>query len=359
MASGRITKSLWSLATVVCLLSSSGATCNRQMMMNPFATPGPAAPQVLAEGASREQIIAAVNQNSSRIQSLTVTGATITIPDMMGLPLLNGNIAAERPGRFRLTAGTAVTGQEIDVGSNDELFWLWVKRNTPPAVYFCRHAQFANSNIRQMMPVEPSWLLAALGMVDINPATVFDGPIPRGEGTVELRSWMQSANGTLQRVTVIDARTAWVVGQYIYDQSGKTLLASAIATSHRYYPIEQVSVPDIVTLNLPTANMKLNINLGAVQINQPTADRSQLWTMPVFDGYPQYDLGGAAPGTALPGRAMAPPAPGGAMPAAYPTYPSTSAPPYPVTPAGATSSLNRARAADASAGPLPIYGRRY
>ena len=26
-----------------------------------------------------------------------------------------------------------------------------------------------------MMPVEPSWLLAALGMVDIDPASVFDG----------------------------------------------------------------------------------------------------------------------------------------------------------------------------------------
>ena len=149
------------------------------MLMNPFAAPGPAAPQVLMEGASREQIIAAVNQNSSRIHSLTVTGATITVPDMMGLPLLSGNIAAERPGRFRLTAGTAVTGQEIDLGSNDELFWLWVRRNQPPGVYFCRHAQFANSNIRQMMPVEPSWLLAALGMVDLDPASVFDGPLPR------------------------------------------------------------------------------------------------------------------------------------------------------------------------------------
>src|SRR6188768_3265743 len=148
--------SLGSLLAVTVLLSASGATCQRQMMVNPFAAPGPAAPQVLQEGASREQIIAAVNQNSSRIQSLSVTGATITVPDMLRLPLLNGNIAAERPGRFRLTAGTAVTGQEIDVGSNDELFWMWVKRNTPPAVYFCRHSQFANSNIRQVMPVEPS-----------------------------------------------------------------------------------------------------------------------------------------------------------------------------------------------------------
>ena len=97
-------------------------------------------------------------------------------------------------------------------------------------------------------------------------------------------------------MTVIDARTAWVVEQYIYDQSGKTLLASAIAD---IAPL----LPDRASFrarhrhdsNLPTANMKLNINLGTVQINQLTADRSQLWTMPVFDGYPQYDLGRRRP----------------------------------------------------------------
>ena len=329
------------------------------MVMNPFAAPGPAAPQVLAEGATREQIVAAVNQNSSRIQSLTVTGATITIPDMMGLPLLNGNIAAERPGRFRLTAATAVTGQEIDMGSNDELFWLWVRRNTPPAVYFCRHSQFANSNIRQVMPVEPSWLLAALGIVEIDPASVFDGPLPspRGAGTVELRSWLPSANGTLQRVTVIDARRAWVVEQHIYDQSGKTLLASAVAESHRYYPVEQVSLPDVVSIRLPTTNMALKINLGTVQINQLTADRSQLWTMPTFDGYQQFDLGGAVPSTPLPGRPVGQSMLNNVVPAAFPAGAAT---PYPVTPANLPPGLPTARSAASSNGsPLPIYGRRY
>lgn len=355
MALGSLVKTMWSLLTVVCLLSASGATCQRQMIGNPFAAPGPAAPQVLLEGASREQIVAAVNQNSARIQSLSVTGATITIPDMMGLPLLNGNIAAERPGRFRLTASTAVTGQEIDLGSNDELFWLWVRRNTPPAVYFCRHSQFANSNIRQVMPIEPSWLLAALGMVEIDPAGVFDGPRPRGDGTVELRSWLPSANGNLQRVTAVDARRAWVVEQHIYDQSGKTLLASAVAESHRYYPREQVSLPDQVSIRLPTANIALKINLGAVQINQLTADRAQLWTMPTFDGYPQYDLGGAVPGTPLPGRSTGQPVPNAVMPTSYPEYPTS---PYPVTPAYAPTSPAAASSANANDGPLPLYGRR-
>ncbi len=358
VANTSFAKSMLTLLTVACLLSASGATCQRQMLVNPFAVPGPAAPQVLMEGASRDQIIAAVNQNSSRIQSLTVTGATITVPDMLGLPLLSGNIAAERPGRFRLTAGTAVTGQEMDLGSNDELFWLWVRRNQPPGVYFCQHAQFANSNIRQMMPVKPSWLLAALGMVDLDPASVFDGPTPGPDGTLELRSWLPSANGTLQRLTTVDPRRAWVVGQYIYDQSGKTLLASAVAESHQYYPLEQVSLPQVVAIRLPTANMALKINLGTVQINQLTADRAQLWTMPAFDGTPRYDLGGAAVGTPLPGQTTSQSIFNGVVPASYPAYPSTS---YPVTPASIPSppAASPTASASASAGPLPIYGHQH
>ena len=249
---------------------------------------------MLAEGASREQIIAAVNQNSARIQSLSVTGASITIPDTMGLPILSGNIAAERPGRFRLTAGTAITGQEIDLGSNDELFWMWVRRNQPPAVYICRHEQFAGSNIRQVMPVEPTWLLAALGMVDIDPASVFDGPLPRGDGTVELRSWLPSASGTLQsrdrdRCPRGLGRGAARLRSGRHDAAGQR--------GRRIAPLlpgqQQVSLPQRVSIQLPPAGMKFKIDFGAVQINQLAGDRQQLWTLPTFEGYPQYDLGGS------------------------------------------------------------------
>ena len=155
------------------------------------------------------------------------------------------------------------------------------------------------------MPVEPSWLLSALGVTEIDPATVFDGPLPRPDGTVEIRSWLPSASGTLSRVTVIDARTACVREQYVYDPTGTTLLASAVAESHRYYPVEQVSLPERVLIRLPASNIALKIDLGNVAINQLPGDPRQLWAMPTFEGYPQYDLGGAVPGTPLPGRPVA------------------------------------------------------
>jgi len=351
----RVANPLWQLLTIAMLLSASGATCQRSLV-NPFAPQGPVAPRVLAEGATRDQIVAAVNQNSARIQSVSVTGASITIPDTMNLPILSGNIAAERPGRFRLTAGTAF-GQEVDVGSNDELFWVWIRRNEPPAVYICRHDQFAGSNIRQIMPVEPAWLLAAMGMVDLDPASVFDGPLPsaRGPGTVELRSWMPSASGTLQRVTVIDAARALVMEQHVYDQAGATLLASAVAESHRYYPEPQVSLPQRVSIRLPASGLAFRIEMGAVQINQLAGDRQQLFALPAFEGYPQHDLGGAAVGTPLPGRTTLAAPPGGVLPAAYPGYPSTGYPEAAVynAPPAATRSLTNGSQYQ----PLPQYGR--
>jgi hypothetical protein len=206
------------------------------------------------------------------------------------------------------------------------------------------------------MPVEPSWLLAAMGIVDIDPASVFDGPLPsaRGQGTVELRSWLASASGRLQRVTVVDARRALVIEQDIYDPSGATLLASARADSHRYYRELQVSLPERVAIQLPPANLRMTINLGVVQINQLTADRAQLFALPVFHGSQQIDLGNAVPGTPLPG-AGAPSPLTGIVPTSYPSYPTT---PYPVTPAYTPSAPPAGASTDSSVGPLPLYGKR-
>jgi hypothetical protein len=317
------TAATW-LAAALVLFAASGANCQRPLVMSPFGPGDPSAPQVLMAGATRDQIIAAVNQNSAHIRSISATGASITIPDTMNLPILTANIAAERPNHFRLTAGTAITGQEIDLGSNDERFWMWVRRNQPPAVYSCRHDQFANSAIRQMMPIEPSWLLAALGMVDIDPASVYDGPLARGDGKVEIRSWLPSASGRLTRVTVIDASRAWVVEQHVYDPTGQTLIASAVAESHHYYPAEGVSLPQRISLRLPTAGLAMKIDLGSVQINQLAGDPNQLWTMPVFAGYPQIDLGGAVMTTPVPGRPFSQPLSPLGPPAATP-YPTTGA----------------------------------
>ena len=97
-----------------------------------------------------------------------------------------------------------------------------------------------------------------------------------------------------------------VVEQHVYDPTGQTLIASAVAESHRYYPAEQVSLPQKISLRLPTAGLAMKIDLGTVQINQLAGDPNQLWAMPTFAGYPQIDLGGAVMTDASAGATVQP-----------------------------------------------------
>jgi hypothetical protein len=78
--------------------------------------------------------------------------------------------------------------------------------------------------------------------------------------------------------------------------------------------------------------------------------------MPTFEGYPQYDLGGAVPGTPIPGRATAAPVVGGVVPASYPDYPTT---PYPVAPAYGALPAGTSTTSTSTIGPLPQYGQRH
>lgn len=280
------------------LFCTMGASCTRTMR-SPFAAWQPPAPQVLMTGSSLDQVISAVNANAARIQSIQTNNASITVPGMPGIPLLNGKIAAQRPGRFHLVAGTALTGDEVDMGSNDDLFWFWVKRNEPPAIFYARHDQFAGSAAQQLMPIEPQWLLDAIGFAEFRPGDVHNGPVPAGNGKVEITSVMQTRTGQLTKRSIVDATRAWVLEQHVYDAQG-TLIASAVAkTPFRYYEQTNVSLPEKVEIRIPASDLSLAINMGAVEINGLT-ENPQLWTMPSKPGVPLTDLGAAQANNATP-----------------------------------------------------------
>jgi hypothetical protein len=285
---------LWLLLIVFC---GSGATCNRAFR-NPFGQIGPPAPEVLVGGSSLDQVVAAVNQNATRIASYQTNNASITVPGVPGIPLLRGNIAAQQPGKVRLQASTALTGSEVDLGANDELFWFWVKRNEPPALYFSRHDQFAGTAAQQVLPIEPQWLIDALGLMQFSPHDRHEGPFPHGNDALEIRSIVQTRGGQMSKITVVDARRAWVLEQHVYDATG-SLVASTRANDFRYYPEVGVSLPQDIDLRVPSAQLSLSIDVGTVSINTLAAN-PELWSKPVLSGYPQIDLGSAAPGSIAP-----------------------------------------------------------
>lgn len=267
---------LISLGLLLLVFSASGSTCVRQELL----------PVTLPPTAPMDQLIGAVNANTAKISSVSVNQATLTVP---GAPTLPVNIALMPPRRFRMRATTAITGPEVDLGSNDDLFWMWIRRSQPPAMYFCRHDQYAASAAKQIMPVEPQWIVEAMGLVQFSPADLPQGPTPVGQGRVQIRTVRRSATGDLTKVTVLDASRGLVLEQHLYDPQGNRI-ATAITNQHRRDPVTGAILPRHIEIQYPGAQLSLRIDIANLQVNVLPAESPQLWAKPEYTGYPNVNL---------------------------------------------------------------------
>ncbi len=262
-------------------MTAGGAGCPR--VLQQYTQP---IPRALPPSASLAQVIDVVNDNSARVQSLSTNRATITMP---GFPSLNANIAFQRPRSFRLV-GQKFLSAELDVGSNDQLLWFWLRRAQPPAMFYCRHEQFATSAARQIIPVEPEWLIEALGVVTFDKAGPIEGPSPVGSGRLEVKTRSITAGTAASRLTIIDDSRGIVLEQHVYDAQG-VRIASAVMSKHVRDPASGVTLPRHVEIQMPPANLTLGVDMADLQVNQLTASPQELFTKPVYEGYNEVDLG--------------------------------------------------------------------
>lgn len=225
---------------------------------------------------TREEALAAVNANSGRIQQLQTRGASVSVP---GAPAISAEIALEKPKNFRFRAGTSLLGPELDMGSNPLLFWFWAARAPEPDVYYARHDAFQSSRARQMLPIEPTWLIDALGVVEIDPATVLEGPTTAGKDRVQLKTTLTAAAGQFTRLVQLDAKHGWVLEQHLFDPRGQ-LVASARSSQHHYYHLDGVSLPKRIEVEVPQGQMRFQLDVAEWQINVPPVEGNSLFELP-------------------------------------------------------------------------------
>jgi hypothetical protein len=283
-----------SLLVVLGLFSFSGANCHRTVQQWTGQTPPP---RVLPPSPTIEQVIEVVNRNNARIVSGSATRAKLSVE---GYPSLRAKIAFERPQRLRIQAET-FAGPELDLGSNDEIFWFWIRRNQQPGVYFCRHDQFAQSRARAMIPIDPAWVLEALGVGGFDPALPHEGPVTLPDDRLEVITRRNTPEGLVTKSTIIDGARGWVLEQRLFDAEHQ-LIVRAVTSRHRQDPYSGLVMPSVVEIECPAAQFTMRLDLGSVRINPPEGHQAALWTPPSPQGVPRIDL-------CIPGMQMPPAAP--------------------------------------------------
>lgn len=240
-----------------------------------------------------QDVVYVVNANTDRVQQLQTTGASLRVD---GVPPLRANLAFERPRNFRLRAELfQFTGRELDVGSNEDVFWFWVRRDERPAVYYARHDQFHHSPARDLIPIEPEQLIESMGLVHLDPQGRHEGPIVRDDNQLEIRSLIPSERGDLTRVLIIDANYGWVLEQQLFDHDGQ-LLVWAKADGYRFYSTDGVSLPHHIEVQVvpgQPSQLAFALDVSSYLINRLYGESAHLWTIPQIEGAPSVDI--AAP----------------------------------------------------------------
>ena len=98
--------------------------------------------------------------------SVTVRMGTLIDPD------LSATIDCAKPRSFRMKASHALQSGQLDVGSNDRQFWMYV-RQVPagqPQYVYASHDDLAAGRAQLPVPFDPDWVFMALGMSGVDAA---------------------------------------------------------------------------------------------------------------------------------------------------------------------------------------------
>ncbi len=257
-----------------------------------------------------EDLVAYLNRNAQPVTSIEAPKCLVTAKQNGESPLdLDSYLACQkgsRPGtapNFRLQS-YVVGNEEVDIGSNSQEFWFWIKRAPQPYVYHCSYADYPDVAKRGALPfpVQPEWVVEALGMAEYDPKAKYE--VNNSGQTYDLVQRMRSPRGT-ELAKVIAFNKAQKPGQsqvaayilYEADEKGNfgkdPICFARVEDSQALVAGgKTVVLPTKVRIQCPKEKVELTINLGKPKVNQPfgQSDPGILFTRRTLGNYKAYDL---------------------------------------------------------------------
>jgi len=236
-----------------------------------------------------------LNRQASYVNTVRYDDVNVkaTIPNQSFVPTLrSGMMVCQKPRSFRMQAGLAFGGDQLDLGSNKDELWLYV-RQPKPTFLFCSHSDFPKVQEELPVPFEPDWVLQALGMTTYDPAKPYRIEKDERNRTYRLICDDVTSNGQkIRRVTEFEGGksdgTSPQVKRHLMQQPDRTgnYATVAVAEVQRVQTMESggayVQVPTHVVLEWPVQKVKMDLTLGKVKLNQ--TEQLALFTKPARIG---------------------------------------------------------------------------
>jgi hypothetical protein len=169
-------------------------------------------------------VINKINEKNAKIRSVLLKSMPIKINNGNFTFRLTGDLAHEKEKNFRFIATSKLTGREMDLGSNREIFWFWSKRINPPALYFAKHEDLSKTNLKT--PLNPSWMIESLNVGLVNQKNIHGFT----ETDIYLHLFekrLSSSGEDCIFMTTINKLTENICSRRLTDSNGKVIVSTA------------------------------------------------------------------------------------------------------------------------------------
>jgi hypothetical protein len=252
-----------------------------------------------------ERLVGYLNAQADRLAVIESTDVFL-VAHVQGkrMPGLTGFMVCEKPRNFRLT-GDAVSTTYVDIGSNGEKFWFWVKDGESP-LYYCSYNDY-EKGVKLPLPFQPEWVVQALGMAKYDANRQYK--VETKQGTYELIENTTVQGVPVRKITILNARNVTdasspqVLGHVVQNaQTGATICKATIkhvrsATYRTVHGEERVSYPSDVVLEWPDQKLVMTMQIGKASVNQKLTgeQENRYFTLPNWQGIKSVDLARMAP----------------------------------------------------------------
>lgn len=237
-----------------------------------------------------EEFVGYLNRQAGYAQTVRYNDLDlkVSLPGQGFVPALsNGMVVCGQPNNFRMTAGMALGGKQLDVGANDREMWMYVKMSQTPYLY-CSHQEF--TQVQDALPVkfEPMWVMQALGMATYDTRKQYTLRVDEKGRNYQLMYPDVTAGGQrVQKMTEFAADTMTgtvpqVRRHVVMSEDGRKVIAEArirkvseqvVGTDPQSRKAIYLQVPTELVLEWPQEQTKMDLVLGRITVNERmTAD---------------------------------------------------------------------------------------
>jgi len=242
-------------------------------------TPNPNAGSGALPPVQSEQLVGYLNERASRLESITYYHVSLRAFEKgIPTPALTGTMGCSQPRNFRLIAKGGLAG-DVDLGSNSEQFWAYVKATGQPLFVYASYADFESgkAQLPAGMPFEPDWVMQVVGMTTLPPGMnytvtpnqkertytlAWSARTPQGQDVrKEIIFEADPAAGTrpqVRRHLVKDAKS----GKLICTADVKRAQTSQLGTGIIQYPTQ-------VSLKWEEQKFEMDLSLSEAKVNEP------------------------------------------------------------------------------------------